>query len=339
MGLRNPWRWSFDRLTNDVWIADVGQNTREEVNFRAFANSDSVNYGWRCFEGFISTPGVPDCTPARYLPPIFDYPHVSSNGGFSITGGYVYRGTQYPALYGYYLAADYVSGNQFLIKPDGSGGWDTTLVKGMPGSISGFGESESGEIYAASLTGTIYRVTASGLLPVTLLNFTAKELNGYNELKWNTSSEENTDRFIIEYATDGHSFQNAGEVPAMNNTTGHSYSFRHNIVERKKLFYRLKMLDRDGKSKYSPVISVGGGKSPEIKIYPTIIKNNILNVITDQLINQVKVYNMFGKVVLINNINGTQGYFSIRVPQLAKGTYIVNIVGRDFQKSEKIFLQ
>jgi hypothetical protein len=99
------------------------------------------------------------------------------------------------------------------------------------------------------------------------------------------------------------------------------------------------MLDRDGKSKYSPIISVGGGKSSELKIYPSILKNNILNIISDQGINKVKLYNMFGKEVYMIDVSGAQGYFSIRLPLLAKGTYIVNLSGKDFQKAEKIIVQ
>ncbi|RYZ20953.1 MAG: hypothetical protein EOP49_47300 [Sphingobacteriales bacterium] len=95
LGLRNPFRWSFDRLNNDIWIGDVGQNKVEEINYRAAGSTAMVNYGWRCFEGFPSTPGVPDCSPVNYVPPVYEYPNPDP-GSSAVTGGYVYRGTEFP---------------------------------------------------------------------------------------------------------------------------------------------------------------------------------------------------------------------------------------------------
>src|ERR1700730_12485804 len=89
LGLRNPWRWSFDKLTHDMWIADVGQRDREEIDFRPAGDTGGVNYGWNCYEGSIPTPTVPPCTPPNYVPPIFDYAHAVG-GGQAIIGGYVY---------------------------------------------------------------------------------------------------------------------------------------------------------------------------------------------------------------------------------------------------------
>ncbi len=96
LGLRNPWRWSFDRNTNAMWIADVGQGEVEEVNYRASGSTGGINYGWRCYEG-DSAYNTTGCQPAAsYIPPIFGYGHNNTTGGFSITGGYVYRGYRIP---------------------------------------------------------------------------------------------------------------------------------------------------------------------------------------------------------------------------------------------------
>jgi glucose/arabinose dehydrogenase len=111
-GLRNPWRPGFDRLTGDLYIADVGQNTREEVDFQPAVGGGGENYGWRLREGTIATPtgGVGGAAPPGAVEPIHDYGHVGApDGGFSITGGYVYRGP-IAVLQGVYLFADYVSG-------------------------------------------------------------------------------------------------------------------------------------------------------------------------------------------------------------------------------------
>src|SRR5688572_13937846 len=121
LGLRNPWRWSFDRDNGDMWIADVGQGSVEEVNHVTPAESATgLNYGWRCREGNITNPAYPGCTPSgggTLEGPIFVYGHNGTTGGFSITGGYVYRGNDWPELDGYYITADYVSGNAWLVRP------------------------------------------------------------------------------------------------------------------------------------------------------------------------------------------------------------------------------
>ena len=144
LGLRNPWRWSFDRLTGDMWIADVGQGSWEEVNFRAANATGGINYGWRCYEG--SNPyNTSGCAPiSSYIAPIFQYPHNNATGGYSVTGGYVYRGTGSPLLTGWYVMADYISGNVWKIHPDGAGGWTVFQQSGLSGNIAGFGEGEDG---------------------------------------------------------------------------------------------------------------------------------------------------------------------------------------------------
>ncbi|HZI53565.1 MAG TPA: PQQ-dependent sugar dehydrogenase, partial [Chitinophagaceae bacterium] len=122
LGLRNPFRWSFDRLTHNMWIADVGQGVKEEINFRKAGETKGINYGWRCYEGKNIYNASGCKTADQYIPPIFDYPHNLTTGGSSVTGGYVYRGSEYPSMNGYYIFADYISNNQWLIK-DSSNGW------------------------------------------------------------------------------------------------------------------------------------------------------------------------------------------------------------------------
>ena len=160
LGLRNPWRWSFDRLTGDMWIGDVGQDKREEVDFRKKNESAGTNYGWRCYEG-IDEYNTSSCLAKNnYTFPVFDYTHNFTDGGYSVIGGYVYRGTLYPSLQGYYICADYITAKSWRIKQNISGGWDVYRQNnGVPNSIAGFGEDEDGELYAASLSGTIYSIS------------------------------------------------------------------------------------------------------------------------------------------------------------------------------------
>jgi glucose/arabinose dehydrogenase len=161
IGFRNAWRWSFDRKTGDLWIADVGEDKWEEIDFKKAGNLSPANYGWHCYEGTAAYNTAGCVGKNNYLFPIFTYPHNNNTGGYAVTGGYVYRGTAYPSLYGYYICADYVSGNAWKIKPNASGGWLISQQSNIPKGITGFGEDERGELYAATLDGTIYRVESA----------------------------------------------------------------------------------------------------------------------------------------------------------------------------------
>jgi glucose/arabinose dehydrogenase len=157
-GLRNPYRWSFDKATQDMWIGDVGQDSWEEINFRAAAATAGTNYGWRCYEG-NATFNSAGCTGTNYVFPVHAY--ATQNPSASITGGVVYRGTTYPTLQGVYLSADFYSGIFYKIVPNGSG-WNVTTQTLSPTGIVDFGETESGEVYVVSNTGnSVYRVIAN----------------------------------------------------------------------------------------------------------------------------------------------------------------------------------
>jgi glucose/arabinose dehydrogenase len=151
LGLRNPWRFSFDRETGDLWLADVGQNKWEEVN----VVRKGGNYGWRVMEGFHCFNLPEPCGKENYTSPVLEYSH--QGGRCSITGGYVYRGKAIPALVGTYLYGDFCSGEMLLVRTNQGG-----QVSGEPwvlktnASISSFGEDENGEIYVLDLKGAVY---------------------------------------------------------------------------------------------------------------------------------------------------------------------------------------
>ena len=169
LGLRNPFRFSFDRVTGDLFIGDVGQGAREEVDFEPFGSPGGRNYGWRILEGTICTPaiGSPCTPPANYVPPIFDY---DRNQGQSITGGFRYRGSRVPELAGAYLYADFGSGRLWAATPNGGGGWTPQQLLLNAGGVSAFGEDHDGELYVTNyFNGTVYRLdpvdTDGDLLP------------------------------------------------------------------------------------------------------------------------------------------------------------------------------
>ncbi|MEO6279462.1 PQQ-dependent sugar dehydrogenase [Roseateles sp.] len=156
-GLRNPYRNSFDRATGDLWIADVGQGAREEVDFAAAASGlgRGANYGWRLREGTIATPGVGGAKPADNVDPLYDY---GRDLGGSIIGGYVYRGGADASLQGKYIFGDYLSGSIWAL----SGGTATALVSPFgPGELTSFGEGSDGALYALGINGSVYLLAAA----------------------------------------------------------------------------------------------------------------------------------------------------------------------------------
>jgi glucose/arabinose dehydrogenase len=160
-GLRNPWRFSFDRSSHDLYIGDVGQNAWEEIDYQPAASPGGQNYGWRVLEGMHCYPSGTCTNPPAYAPPAVEYNHGTNDSiGCAVTGGFVYRGSAYPALQGLYFYADYCTGTiwdlQFI-----SGAWQTNplTVTNPVTSITSFGQDDSGELYLLTGGGGVYRVT------------------------------------------------------------------------------------------------------------------------------------------------------------------------------------
>ena len=185
-GLRNPWRCLFDRENGDLFIADVGQNAVEEINFQKAGAGAGRNYGWRCMEG-LNCSGLSGCTcnAATLTMPFRTYGHVTgTGGGFSITGGYVYRGCAIPSLQGTYFYADYVTNNVWSLRYNRDTGVqteftvrNTQITPSLDGfavnQISSFGEDANGEIYicdqgSTAGTGAIFKIVpTTGNTPCT----------------------------------------------------------------------------------------------------------------------------------------------------------------------------
>jgi glucose/arabinose dehydrogenase len=171
-GLRNPYRASFDRDTGDLWIGDVGQDTREEIDMQPSSSTGGANYGWRLREGNIQTPGsVGGAEPANYVPPIYDYDHSGAEHGtnFSgnvVTGGYVYRGPD-PSLQGQYFFADEGANRMWEMNPITKvvTNINSTVNSVHITSVSSFAEDSVGNLYFLDLGGTIYKLTTNGSLP------------------------------------------------------------------------------------------------------------------------------------------------------------------------------
>lgn len=152
-GLRNPWRFSFDRETGDLYIADVGQDAREEVNFQPAAGGGGQNYGWNVWEGTRRYRS--DREPASEV--VFPVAEYTRRDGCSVTGGYVYRGRAIPALRGVYLFGDFCSGTVWGLRRR-DGGWRMAELLRTGLGISSFGEDEDGELYVVDYGGAVHRL-------------------------------------------------------------------------------------------------------------------------------------------------------------------------------------
>ena len=156
-GLRNPWRFSFDRATGDLWIADVGQDTYEEVDFQPAASRGGENYGWNRMEGLHCYQA--GCQMQGLTLPIAEYSHAA--GACSVSGGFVYRGRVSPGLRGIYLYGDYCSGQIWGVERQGNG-WTNRQLLASGFTITTFGEDEAGEVYVANAgNGSVHHIEGS----------------------------------------------------------------------------------------------------------------------------------------------------------------------------------
>lgn len=214
-GLRNPWRFSFDWLTGDLYIGDVGQNAREEIDFQPVSSTGGENYGWRQCEGTrVNFPDeAPDgCSGGGGLtPPILEYSHGS--GCYSVTGGYVYRGIEFAAaLGGTYFYAEYCTGDLWGARPDGVGGWDNVIteITGLNFAFTTFGERHNGELYLATGSGDLYRIRPPATAePDLTVNSVDGPLYGFLGGVINVAST---------------SVENQGSVPAGANAVGYYFT-------------------------------------------------------------------------------------------------------------------
>ncbi|HKY02793.1 MAG TPA: PQQ-dependent sugar dehydrogenase [Burkholderiales bacterium] len=174
VGLRNPYRNSFDRLNGDLWIADVGQNTREEINLEIVGTPAGRNYGWRALEGSGDNPGVSDAAPPDAVAPLFDY-ETGGPMGQTVIGGYVYHGSIEEGLQGNYFFGDFVSGKIFTLTHEDGSFLELTDRTAELGNIFGafeltsFGEDGFGNLYAVGIDGNVYRIAVAVPEPSTYI--------------------------------------------------------------------------------------------------------------------------------------------------------------------------
>jgi glucose/arabinose dehydrogenase len=159
LGLRNPWRLSFDRTTGKLFIADVGQDSWEEIDVVTLSEARGANFGWPLLEGsHCYPPGITACDTSSFLMPKIEYP---SSLGCSVTGGFRYRGSLWPALWGVYLYGDFCSGRLWAATERADGSWTTRELLKTTANIVSFGEDDEGELYLVDYNGTISRIAGT----------------------------------------------------------------------------------------------------------------------------------------------------------------------------------
>jgi glucose/arabinose dehydrogenase len=165
LGLRNPWRFSFDRLTGDLFLTDVGQAEREEINVQAVSSPGGENYGWRLMEGSLCFNPAAGCNDGTLTLPVLEYDHTE---GCSVSGGYRYRGAINGELEGIYFYGDFCTGRLWGASQDQQGTWSTVELLDTELQITSFGEDQAGELYVASFQpspGALYRIVEIPTVP------------------------------------------------------------------------------------------------------------------------------------------------------------------------------
>ena len=336
-GLRNPWRWSFDRLNGDMWIADVGQGAWEEVNWKPGGTASGENFGWDCYEGnHIYTAG---CTLTDTVAAIYEYGHNSTTGGFSITGGYVYRGTSFPSLAGYYITTDYITGNLWLIGANGAGGWNVYFQDDLASNVAGFAEGPTGSLYAINRgAGRLDSVVVLFTTPVTMRSFAATAHRGYNTIQWQTSTETGASHFVLEYSTDGNSFLPVANIDATGAAAGSDYEWRHDINFNGYLYYRLAIENTDGSRNYSNIVRVKAGSNLPVSIFSNLVSNGTLRLEIYEPVTELQLINATGGTIFRKSLQSAIGVQNISLPHVPAGIYFVWVKGRDISFRERIVI-
>ena len=252
-GFRNPWRMSFDVVTGELWVGDVGQGSLEEIDIVVKGG----DYGWNYMEGTNCYEPQEDCETNSPLLPIWEYGH---SDGQSITGGHVYRGSRLPALYGKYIYGDYASGLIWTLTKDGNNSPSNELIYESFFNIPAFGVDKNNELYILGFNGKIYQFEQSGGLPVSLTSFEGIQKDDEVQLEWETDDEINNSGFEVQKKIGSEGvFSKIGFVPGQGSTTENTtYQYVDGSLgfESDTLYYRLKQIDFDGTFDFSPTVEI-----------------------------------------------------------------------------------
>jgi len=173
----------------------------------------------------------------------------------------------------------------------------------------------------------------NGNTSATLSTFTAERYTGYNEIQWDISRESNTRKYIVEYSFNGTDYQTAGEV-----LPGSTYDFRHYTGDNRPVLYRLQAEQLDGKFLYSGTIKLSGDIVSPVKVYPTIISGNHVNINAALPVERITLTGQDGSVAFIKDLNGQKDYISLNIPALGKGMYFLTCFGNKWTTTDKLLI-
>lgn len=310
LGLRNPWRFSFDPLTGDLWMADVGQYDYEEIDFQPAASSGGENYGWRCYEGFEPFNPIGCSVSNAYDPPIFAYNH--SGGNCSVTGGFVCRTSDSDLLSGVYLFADYCSGQLKGLRIEAP--LNPIELGSFGFGISSFGQNPEGDVFMVRLNGKIDKIVdpCHSIIP---------QLSLENNL------------LVVDEGLNYYWFLNDEELNASNSN--------EIVPEQNGVYYCLVENEYNCliKSNEVNVINVGLNASEtllDVKLFPNPFEDKLYIETGGHIICRISIYSMTG--VLLQEIDHLNRDF-IDVSGLPQGMYLIELedkkARRTFQKTIK----
>ncbi len=333
-GLRNPWRISFAPGSDTLYIGDVGQGAREEIDVVTTADAGQ-NFGWVCWEGSRDNRGVAsaassNCQPfAAYAAPWYEYDRAV---GRSVTGGVVYRGAEYPALRDYYVFADYASARGFAVRGVGATR-ESNVIEGFGTKIVGFGESESGEVYVVQLadetfspnSGQVYRLTSSVPLPVSVIEFAAEREYCDAVVRWVTEDERDLSHYELEVA--GEDLQWAAFAKTYPGASDGRYEQRLSLDNGRR-YARLVSVDLDGTRVVGEILRLNGDCASRLYSYPNPVRGGA--DVTVSLANGtdlVTVTDALGRVVVELAPRGL-ARLSFPTAALPRGHYVVRQAGQ-----------
>jgi glucose/arabinose dehydrogenase len=331
-GMRNPWRISFDRLTGDFWIGDVGQNLWEEVDMIPAGTPGGLNFGWNCQEG--NHPYDPqNCAQGTdFVWPVFEYPHNCNpcpNGkGASLTGGFVYRGSAFPLLYGLYVCTDYVSNYLWMLRQTKSNPVEVEVFtqngSGIASQVVSFGEDDDGELYACNLDGTLYQVGATSLLPIQWEETKASIVSNGINIEWTVFQKFGIDAFEVQRSLHP-VFDNYVSIAQVDPVDGqNNYQYKDLFKQAEFVYYRVAGKRPDGTSEYSPIMRIQANPVSR----PSLVYQSDSNLWRVNLPGvwqngTVTVYDLQGKELSKHKASGDR-YVNLTKP-IIPGIYVVKV--------------
>ena len=320
-GLRNSWRCSFDNITGDMWIGDVGQNAIEEIDFQSVSSAGGENYGWRCYEASASYNPSGCGTISNYTFPVYEYGHDVING-CSVTGGYVYRGSQYNNMFGKYFFTDYCSGRIWSILQTGPATFtNDTIGDYTQYDYSAFGEDNEGELYlAGNSSGKIWHITdTSSCKPVAFFTMSDTLKSCGSSLILNALKGNN-----LKYQWYFNGLISLGDtLPSLTASANGKYSVQvtKGICSSTSDSAYVKLNNCTGISS----LSLGDGQG--VRLYPNPAENNFTILLLDKNMSgqaMITLYDNLGKIALQKNIS-VINQVELSTATLSSGIYFVEI--------------